>query len=267
MTDNTYDTAVSDGLREDDHDRYLLTLMAPSPVDRHLVALYEFNNELAKTRSIVSEPMLGEIRLQWWRETLEGIYAGTVREHDVSQALAACIEAHHLDREALLALIDARGADIDAEPMATMDDLVHYAAATGGLLEECAATITGEDQAIAHHAGTAWALVGLCRALPYHLSEEWNYLPQNLLRDLPSPEGGHQHFQPIVEAICGEAVGRIEQVMASRARHARLVAFHAGQYLALLRKGGYDTFNINYDRGAAWRLLRLGMKSITPPRG
>ena len=267
MTDNTYDTAVSDGLREDDHDRFLLSLMAPSPTDRHLVALYAFNSELAKTRAIVSEPMLGEIRLQWWRETVEGIYAGTVREHDVSQALAACIEAHNLDREALLALIDARGTDIAATPMATMDDLIHYAAATGGLLEECAARITGEDQTIAHQAGIAWALVGLCRALPYNLSEEWNYLPQDLLRDLPPSEAGHQHFQPVVEAICGEADGRIEQVMASRERHARLVAFHARQYLALVRKGGYDTFNINYDRGAAWRLFRLGIKSITLPRG
>ena len=74
-------------VRRVDYDRYLTALFAPPPARERLFALYAFNHEIAKVRETVSEPMIGQIRLQWWREAIGGIHAGTPRKHMV---VAAC---------------------------------------------------------------------------------------------------------------------------------------------------------------------------------
>ena len=61
-------------LRAADPDRYLSMLYAPQDRRADLLALYAFNAEIAGIRDRVSEPMPGEIRLQWWRDMID---AGT----------------------------------------------------------------------------------------------------------------------------------------------------------------------------------------------
>lgn len=82
-----------------DRDRYLTVLFAPSDRRPDLFALYAFNHEVAKVSAVVSEPMLGQIRLQWWREAIEEIYEGRPRNHQIVDALAAAIDRHNLPRE------------------------------------------------------------------------------------------------------------------------------------------------------------------------
>ena len=43
----------------------------------------------ARVAETVREPMLGAIRLEWWRETAEGAAKGAPRNHDVARGLAA----------------------------------------------------------------------------------------------------------------------------------------------------------------------------------
>lgn len=150
-----------------DHDRWLAALFAPDTRRAGLMALYAFNLEIARVRETVREPMLGEIRLQWWRETLEACAEGRPREQPVARSLAR----HVTDAAAwprLQALVDARGADLEAGPPA---DLAAYAAGTAGNLAEAAAILLGHADsatlAAARRAGTAYALVGLVRAAPF----------------------------------------------------------------------------------------------------
>src|SRR3546814_9275649 len=75
--------------------------------------LYAFNYEVAKTAEVVSEPMIGQIRLQWWRESLAGIYEGRARQHEVVQPLARAVTARALPRALLETIIDAREFDLD----------------------------------------------------------------------------------------------------------------------------------------------------------
>ena len=62
--------------READHDRWLAGLYAPEGARKHLYALAAFHIEVSRLRAIVRQPLAGEIRLQWWREALEGARAG-----------------------------------------------------------------------------------------------------------------------------------------------------------------------------------------------
>ena len=117
-------------VRRYDPERFLTVLFAPDRCRAPLVALYAFNLEVAKIREVVSEPLLGEIRLQWWREAIEEIFEGTPRRHAVVEALADAVHGASLPREPFDRLIDARAMDLATEPPATLDVLERYAANT-----------------------------------------------------------------------------------------------------------------------------------------
>ena len=70
-------------VRELDRDRYIADLFAPAAARKHLFALHAFSAEVARIRDTVSDPVLGEIRLQWWRDALIAGGGG----HPVASAL------------------------------------------------------------------------------------------------------------------------------------------------------------------------------------
>jgi phytoene/squalene synthetase len=172
MTENT-NNSLAASVRQADYDRYIAALFAPAERREALFALIAFNHELARIADVVSEPMLGEIRLQWWREAIEAIYAGTpVRKHEVTQPLAQAIAQFTIPRAPLDLMIDTRAFDLAGEPPSDMAALEAYAEGTAGALNEAMMAVLGsrkaEALAAARHAGTAWALIGLMRAAPMH---------------------------------------------------------------------------------------------------
>src|ERR1700722_9445967 len=80
---------LAQSVRDADPDRYFSALFAPAPLRPSLLAFYAFNAEVARVAESVREPMLGAIRLEWWRETAEGASRGAPRNHDVARGLAA----------------------------------------------------------------------------------------------------------------------------------------------------------------------------------
>jgi phytoene synthase len=106
-----------------DRDRWFCGLFAPETRRDDLFGLYAFNVELGRVAEKVSEPLLGEIRLQWWREAIEGLYAGPVRRHEVVAALKTAIARHGLERGLFDRLIDARARDLIAAPPEDLDAL------------------------------------------------------------------------------------------------------------------------------------------------
>ena len=190
MSDQPLENAMLASLetvRRLDHDRFLTTLLAPAEQRAKLVALYAFNAEIARVREMVSEPMLGQIRLQWWRETIEAFANGETRGHEAAEALLSAFGSEEIDSEDLIRLIDARERDLEDEPFETMADLIAYCEATSSNLMAAAAkglSPAKADQAteILKSAGIAFALTGLLRALPMHASQGRIYLPLELLR-------------------------------------------------------------------------------------
>src|SRR5215510_12653272 len=86
-------------VRRHDRDRFQTALFAPAGRREALFALYAFNYEVARVRETVSEPMLGQIRLQWWRDSIVAAYdGGPVRHHIVVEALTRVIRACALTR-------------------------------------------------------------------------------------------------------------------------------------------------------------------------
>ncbi len=173
-------------VRETDPDRYWASLLAPEEKRPYLHALHAFNFEIARVRESVREPMLGEIRLQWWRDALQGEARGDVRANPVAAALDDTIVKFRLPRQALVDLIDARMFDLYDDPMPSLNDLEGYSGETSSSLIQFSSIILadGKDPGTADaagHAGVAYAITGLLRALPLHARQGQLYMPADIL--------------------------------------------------------------------------------------
>ncbi len=263
-------------VREHDHDRYLTALFVPAAHREAVFALYAFNAEVARTREAVSEPIIGQIRLQWWREALDGIYSGAVREHPVVAGLSEAVKGYGLDRAPFDALLDAREGDLDDAPPADLASLEAYAGATSGTLSALAMTVLGfADGAPAHAAhlvGTAWALIGLMRAVGFHAQTQRLYLPGDLLKGQgvdrsslfdhkPSPALNKVVREVTVRAgdLLTQARGLKGEVPRA-ARRGLLLAVLAERYLGDIARAGYDPFAL--PPAAPAQPLRLSWASL-----
>jgi 15-cis-phytoene synthase len=156
-------------VRNADRDRFIATLFAPAYDRDALYALYAFSVEAAHVRGRAREAALGEIRLQWWREVLQGERHGEAMASPVAASLLNAIERYRLPMNAMLALLEARRFDLYDEPMRTIAELEDYALKTASALIAMAAQILGVDAAeAARPAGIAYTLTQLLVALPGH---------------------------------------------------------------------------------------------------
>jgi phytoene synthase len=173
-------------VREADKDRFLATLFAPAPLRPPLFALYAFNCEIARIAALVSGPMPGEIRLQWWREVLEGKRDDEAAANPVAQALLETSRRYALPLPLFEDAIEGRITEVYDDPLASWHDLESYAARIGAAPILLAARILNDGRdpgidALAGHAGIAYALTGLLRAFARDASRGKIYLPDVLL--------------------------------------------------------------------------------------
>jgi len=182
MDDAARAAFVADSVRRLDRDRYRAALFAPEPQRGHLLSLYAFNIELSRVREEVSDPTLGEIRLEWWREALQRAQNGEIVGHPVADALALARRRCVLPDDLLTDMIDARESDLAATPMPDQTHLEDYLARTAGTVFQLGGYIFGQrDERTAHlarHAGVAFGLAGIMRALPVHRAQGLLMLPR-----------------------------------------------------------------------------------------
>ena len=274
MTDDTlasHTAACADIARRHDRERYLVALFAPPEQRDGLFAVLAANHEIAKTAEVVSEPTIGLIRLQWWREAFDGIEAGMPRAHEVVLPLARAAARHPAVLDDLRRVVDAREADLSGAPAADLDALEAYAEATGGDVTVALARILGADTGMARDLGTAWALIGLVRALPALLASGRAPLPASLLeangvtysriKDLPASVD----LAPLCRPILARGRARLEATRSTAAlrqrpaRVLRLLAARAQDLSTTLAHAGDDPRSpavSDIPSGLAWRHMR-----------
>jgi phytoene synthase len=232
---------------------YRKTLFAQPERREDLFTLYAFNTEIARIRETVSEPMLGQIRLQWWRDTMDRVCAGDPAHHPLADQLSELILRQSLPRPLFDRLIEARELDMQDQPPESLAQLKLYVEdSSAGLSALAALVLGGEDAATeqaARHVGQAWGLVGLLRAHAFIVKTRRLYLPVK------------EKGLDIEEVLAGEAPAGLielaEQIAATAAGHiatarklrrevsraalpALLPAKLADGYLAGLRKARFN---------------------------
>lgn len=175
---------IRNRVRAGDQDRYWAALLAPAPLRADLLALYAFHLEIAQIPEQVSEPQLGEIRLEWWREALHAALSGGSADHPVLPPLVAAVASHGLSPALLEGMIAARSFDLAREPMPDAAALRAYLSATAGAVFQLGARIAGAPDGApeaSENAAIAYGLTGLMRAMPYHAARGQIFLPGDLL--------------------------------------------------------------------------------------
>lgn len=169
-------------MRQQDADRYLLSLLYTGEQRAALWALFAFNHEIAKTREVVSETATGLIRLQWWRDAIGKIYDGEILEHEVVKELAAAIHRFDLPKEPFEMLIYAREFDVEDRQPSDLDGMFKYAELTTVPLYTLALQVLDEEGGgDIVPVSVFYAVSGLLRAVPYHLNQRRCYLPKALM--------------------------------------------------------------------------------------
>lgn len=188
---NSNDSVSDEGycaglLREHDRDRWLACLFAPQQHRRGLIALYAFNSEIERVRAMVSEPLPGEVRLQWWRDLLEGQARGGASGHPVAAELSAAIERYHLPVPALTTLIDAHTHDLYDDLLPSVTDLEGYCGETSSSLFRLASLVLadGGDAGaadLAGHAGVAYGIASLMSHAARHAARGQIFVPADIV--------------------------------------------------------------------------------------
>jgi phytoene synthase len=254
-----------DLVRAGDPDRYYATLFAPAAARPHLFALYAFSLTVARVREAVSAPMAGEIRLQWWRDALQGEARGDVRANPVAAALEEAIRVNRLGRQPFVDYED---------PMPRVNDLEGYCGETASALFRLASLVIANGTepggaGAAGHAGVAYGITGLLRALPWHARSGQVYLPADILgrygvtrEDIVTGRGG-----PGLRRACADLRALARQHLKAFEAARPTIAPSAGAaflpvalvepYLAAMDRASYDPLNTPIELPRWRRLWRL----------
>jgi phytoene synthase len=260
-------------VRTHDRDRYQTALFAPAAAREALFALYAFNYEIARVRESVREPMLGQIRLQWWREAIAAAYEGAVpRRHEVVGPLTAAIRGSGLSREHFARLIDTRERDLDDAPPATLAALEAYAEGSSAplvrLALEALGAATPQTLAAAAPIGIAYALTGLIRTMPLFARTGRSAIPDDIAAEAGLDPGDYRALRSTpalrraVAAVAQRAADHLDAARAMQAGLPRaalpalLPARIAAGALKRLERAGFDPFAhaVAADLLQSWRL-------------
>lgn len=264
-------------VRRFDYDRYICTLFAPPQEREGLAAVYAFNVEVARIRESVRQPLLGQIRLQWWQDTMDAIFAGRPPQHEIARALSSAVRQFRLDRSTVDRLLETRGLDMNDQAPTDMEALVAYAEGTSasvGLLSLDVLGVDGEAaRSVARDVGIAWALTGVLRAVPFHASQRRVYLPASLNRtagldvfqvfEMRSPEP----LRVVVAAIAECAQAHLKSARAAhrevprQALPALLPATLADGYLRVLQRAEFDPFAAAVQKAGPLQLTKLALNA------
>lgn len=259
-------------LRRHDHENYLAHLLHPrTPSQTVHLATRALNIELVNIRATVSNEDLAHLRLSFLRSSLDSTLRGTPPATPIFDLLASA--SNHTSLTPLYTLLDARAAELSYPSVSTLSSLETHARNTHGtLLTLHAASLGLSDPVLTSDAGVSIGLAVLLRGVPAAATNRLSYMPSDLIRDtgaeqqdvLRSSDAGRQVFQRVAqkaEACLAESKARVAS-SDRRVRHAFWPLLMAEQYLARLRRAGYDPFDDRLQAGlrgtyALWLQMRL----------
>lgn len=268
-------------LQESDRDRYLASLLTPTDRRAAIVALYAYNAELARVRDVVREPLPGEVRLQYWRDLLEGSAHGETAANPVAAELLRAVQTWRLPVAPLVAMADARIFDLYDDPMETTAMFEGYAGETAAALIQLSSLVLDVEAAeavseIAGHAGVALAVAGAILLMPIHRARGQVYLPTQILasvgldRDAFLAGGNDERVTAAIQAFAGFGLDHLRKARAAGAIPKSLLAAFLPATLAepVLKRAmkiGHATLSTDI-RPPQWRRQMTMMRMLLTGR-
>jgi len=248
----------ADLVRTHDFVRYASTLFVPGPERRALLAIYAFNIEVSRVHEQVSQPLPGEMRLQWWTDMLAGAGHGGVEGNPVAAELLYAIRNHRLPVSPFSLLVEEHQFDLYNDPMPSLAALEGYLDATASaLFAQATRVVARPSEAIDHlarHAGLAQGMAQVIAALGRDASRQQLFLPVQLLQQhgsskeevfagKPTP-----NIRAAIDQLADEAQGHLKTAFGlladvpSGVRPIFLPLAHVRRELNRVRRADYDPF-------------------------
>ncbi|GAA6175125.1 squalene/phytoene synthase family protein [Sulfitobacter pacificus] len=209
--------------------RFRAVMAAPLAARQVLFPLYAFNVEVARAPWVTQEPMIAEMRLQWWRDVCDQIASGdAVRRHEVATPLARVLTPQRA--QLLDELVAARRWDIYKDAFEDSAHFARYIDQTAGHLAWVAASSLGQaDEQVVRDAAYAIGIAAWLRAIP-ELEARGR---------IPLLDGTREG----VAFLAKDALSRLAKARAQRStisRAARPALLHVGPAQAILSAAAKD---------------------------
>ncbi|KAF5460817.1 hypothetical protein F2P56_020658 [Juglans regia] len=274
-------------VRNYEYHHYLCLLELPPHFRKAAFALRAFNVETARAMDVASDPRIGLMRLVWWQEAIDKMYAEKLIEHPTAQALSSVICENKISKGWLKRSVEARINDARREVTdipETIEELEKYAEDTVSTilymtLQAGGIRSTAADHA-ASHIGKASGLLLLLKSLPYHASRNrhFSYIPAKVAakHGLLVKEGGRsvihldsrEHLcdavfeMALVANIHLQKARQLAGTVPAEARPVLLQAVPAQVLLDSLSRVQFDVFDPRLSRGVLgipplWYQLKL----------
>ncbi len=231
--------------RAHEPDRYLSALLCPGPVRGDLIALAAFAGEIGRIPVIATEPMIGEIRLQWWRDALEAAQTGLTSANPIADRFGEAIRRHDLPQAWIARAIDAQSGALDFKPPRDEVALKARLADEHASLFQLAARILGQ----ADNASTISAID--TAAIAYGLA--------CTLRDAPAALAHGRALVP--QTILSARATTIEALRSDSHKHAAGIAL---DLVAMAERAASDAKRELRNGPNAARLACLPLAMVTP---
>lgn len=262
-------------VRSFDKERFLCSLFAPAETRAALAALYALDLELSRIRTRAREPLIGFMRVQWWRDAIEAIYAGRGPDHPVASALTDAIGRYDLPHDAFAPLLAAREREVADEVLPDMAALVGHVQEATTPIATLALTVLACDgsteRLAARDVSIGWALAGLLRALPADARARTLVVPQAVAQAAaltqadPMRATARPQLRAAVSMVAATAREHLATARRRRAEVSKaampvlLWATYAQGHLNDLKRAGHDPFAVKLERRAPLRMIAAAL--------
>lgn len=167
-------------------DQYIQLLFFPEAKRNAIATIWAFQKEIDRIPYLVSEPMPGEVRLQWWREVFSGERTSEAKANPLAISLLSTIDRFDLPTDSFVRFLDAKVFDLYNDPMPDRVTLEAYLGETECFILQMLALINecehGTNLANAcGHGGVALGIANIIRQLPFYLNNQQSYVPSDLI--------------------------------------------------------------------------------------
>ncbi|PAV17197.1 hypothetical protein PNOK_0726100 [Pyrrhoderma noxium] len=176
------DSYCRDFVRKHDRDSYMTIQFFPRSLQASCFAVKAFYAELATIQDSVSNPLIGQMKMQFWKDAIK---SRASPQHPIAIALHNAIKTSHIAPYHLNRIIEARDVELNSPSHLSMDTLLAHAESTSSTLNYILLSILGlsSSESYSHaasHLGVSQTLSTLLRALPYHTSKGTMVIPASI---------------------------------------------------------------------------------------
>lgn len=253
-----------DLVRQYDYENFLCTLLLSNQSRPSAFAIRAFNIEVARIEDQVSDPRLGQMRMKFWEDSVEKIFANDAPKHPVALELYRASKKHKLSKRYLKRLITARADQLTSATFPNLEALEIYAensvSSVYYLLLEASGVENIHADHVASHLGKAHGITNLIRSVPHNVQRKVMSLPQDILLQHNVAHEAifrakvTKEFKDVVFDVASRAKTHLDKARSmskSIPKSASLLflpAITVDSYLERLRLSDFDVFSSSLQR-------------------